>query len=45
MEVSQDSKDEYILTSIQNYFGGVGKVYQCLLITGQGRIMELLDKD
>lgn len=27
MEVSQDSKDGFILTSIQNYFG-VGKVYQ-----------------
>jgi hypothetical protein len=27
MEVSQHSKDEFILTSIQNYFG-VGKVYQ-----------------
>lgn len=30
MEVTQDSKDGYILTSIQNYFRGVGKVYQSL---------------
>lgn len=30
MEVSQDSKDGYILTSIQNYFRGVGKVYHSL---------------
>jgi hypothetical protein len=30
MVVSPDSKDGYILTSIQNYFRGVGKVYKSL---------------
>jgi LAGLIDADG endonuclease len=38
MEVSQDSKDGYILTSIQNYFG-VGKVYQEIRGTTKYRLV------
>jgi hypothetical protein len=46
MVVAQDSKDEHILTSIQNYFG-VGKVYQQINGVSRFRLAvkeEIIDK-
>lgn len=46
IEVSQDSKDAYILTSIKNYFG-VGKVYHEIRRITKYRLAikeEIIDK-
>ena len=46
MEVSQDSKDAYILTSIQKYFG-TGKVYHEIRLISKYRLAireEIIDK-